>query len=202
VKSANVTYRGEAMTKKTRLITSSFACGLLENALDENVNIVNAELLAHERGIEIHESCSSETSDFSTIVRACVTTDQGELTASGTIFGKQFLRLVRLGDYALDAYLDGLMLIYRHHDVPGLIGFIGTIFGKHRVNIAHLALGRERAEPGGDSIAVLNLDNEPTPEAIAEVQKHPEVRSVELVKLPPATAPLPWLVGAATKRAD
>ncbi|MFN0051397.1 MAG: phosphoglycerate dehydrogenase [Planctomycetales bacterium] len=195
VKSAQLLYRGEAATKNTRLITSSFAAGLLETALAEHVNIVNAELLAKERGIAITESSTSEVGDFSTMVRATIMTDTGELTASGTIFGKQFLRLVRLGQFSLDAYLDGRLLIYRHRDVPGLIGFIGTIFGRHQVNIAHMALGREKNEPGGDAVAVLNLDNEPSAEALAELRTKPEVTSVELINLPAAGEPLPWLVG-------
>ena len=195
LKSASVTYRGEVAGKNTRLITSSFTAGLLESALDESINIVNAELLARERGIQVTESSTSEIGDFSTLIRASIETDAGELTASGTVFGKQFLRLVRLGQFSLDAYLDGLLLIYRHRDVPGLIGFIGTVFGKHKVNIAHMALGRERNEQGGNAVAVLNLDNEPSAAALAEVQQHPEVTSVELVKLPAAGAPLPWLVG-------
>ena len=91
----------------------------------------------------------------------------------------------------MEAYLDGLLLIYRHRDVPGLIGFIGTVFGKHQVNIANMALGRQKNEPGGDSVAVLNLDSEPSAEALAEVSKHPEVTGVELVKLPKAGAPRP-----------
>lgn len=193
VKSAHVLYRGEAAGKNTKLITSSFAAGLLETAMSEHVNIVNAELLARDRGIQITESASSEVGDFSTMIRATVETESGELTAAGTIFGKQFLRLVKLGPFSLDAYLDGLLLIYRHRDVPGLIGFIGTTFGKHKVNIAHMALGRH--ERGGDAVAIFNLDNEPSPEALKEVQNHPEVTGIELVKLPPAGAPLPWLVG-------
>jgi D-3-phosphoglycerate dehydrogenase len=195
LRSAHLMYRGEAATKNTRLITSSFAAGLLETALSEHVNIVNAELLAKERGIRITESSSSEVGDFSTMVRATIETDAGELTAAGTIFGKQFLRLVRLGPFGLDAYLDGMLLIYRHRDMPGLIGFIGTVFGRHQVNIAHMALGREKNEPGGDAVAVLNLDNEPSAAALDEVRQHPEVTGIEVVKLPPAGAPLPWLVG-------
>jgi D-3-phosphoglycerate dehydrogenase len=88
-----------------------------------------------------------------------------------------------------------MLLIYRHRDRPGQIGFIGTVFGRHNVNIAHMALGRERNEPGGDSVAVLNLDNEPPPEALAEVRQHADVMCVDVVKLPPAGASLPWLVG-------
>jgi D-3-phosphoglycerate dehydrogenase len=194
VKSAHIQYRGEAASKKTKLMTASFAAGLLESALGEQANIVNAELLARERGIEITESSSSEAGNFSTLITATVATNHGDFSAAGTTFGTEFLRLVRLGNFHLDAYLDGLMLIYRHHDVPGLIGFIGTILGKHRVNIAHMALGRERNEPGGNSVAVLNLDNPPTREALAELGQHSEVQSVELVQLPPAGAPLPWLV--------
>ena len=194
LRSARIHYRGEAAAKKTKLMTASFAAGLLEAALEDQANIVNAEMLARERGIEITESSSSEAGNFSTLITASITTENGELTASGTTFGHEFLRLVRLGNFHLDAYLDGLMLIYRHRDVPGLIGFIGTILGKHKVNIAHMALGRESNEPGGDSIAVLNLDNPPSAEALNELAKHPDVQGVELVRLPPAGAPLPWLV--------
>ncbi len=55
--------------------------------------------------------------------------------------------------------MDGIMLLFTHRDVPGLIGFIGTIFGKHNVNIAQMTVGRQL--PGGEAIAVLNLDNPP-----------------------------------------
>lgn len=194
LRAARIHYRGEAASKKTKLMTASFAAGLLETALEDQANIVNAELLARERGIEITESASTEGGNFSTLITAVIVTEQGDLTASGTTFGHEFLRLVRLGNFHLDAYLDGLLLIYRHRDVPGLIGFIGTILGKHHVNIAHMALGRERNEPGGDSIAVLNLDNVPSQAALDELAKHPDVQGVELVRLPPAGAPLPWLV--------
>ena len=196
LKAARVFYRGEAANKKTKLMTAAFAAGLLECALDETVNIVNAETVARDRGIQITESSSSESGDFATLIGATIQTDEGESTAAGTTFGNEFLRLVRLDDFQLEAYLDGLLLVYRHRDVPGLIGYIGTVCGQHKVNIAHMALGRERNEPGGNSVAVLNLDNEPTPETLAEIAKHPEVQSVELVRLPRAGAPLPWLGGA------
>ena len=194
MKSAHIQFRGEVAAKKTKLITSSFATGLLCSAFDENVNIVNATMIAADRGIEITESSTSESGDFSTILSATITTDTGELTASGTMFGHEFLRLVRLGNFQLDAYLDGLLVIYRHRDVPGLIGLIGTTFGKHNVNIAHMALGRTRNEPGGEAIGVLNIDTEPSAEALAEIRAHENVTSVEVVKLPLAGEPLPWAV--------
>lgn len=195
VKAARLEYRGDVACKKTDLITSAFAAGLLEGSLDESVNIVNAPMLAQDRGIEINESKSRDQGNFSTLMAATLITDDGELTAAGTLFGTEFLRLVRVDQFHLDAYLDGLLLIYRHRDMPGQIGFIGTVFGKHGVNIAHMALGRETDKPGGPSLAVLNLDNEPSAESLKEVASHHDVSGVQLVRLPAAGAPLPWLVG-------
>ncbi|MFM9960188.1 MAG: phosphoglycerate dehydrogenase [Planctomycetaceae bacterium] len=192
VSSARLLYRGDAATKKTRLITAAFTSGLMASADDSGVNIVNADMLARERGIEITESSSSERGDFSTLVSATVVTDAGELSAASTIFGNKYLRLVKLGDFHLDAYLDGHLLMYHHIDAPGLIGFMGTTFGKHNVNIAHLALGRKVA--GGQAVAVLNLDGAPTPESLAEILTHEKVTAVETVELPAAGAPLPWLI--------
>ncbi|HTN00241.1 MAG TPA: NAD(P)-dependent oxidoreductase, partial [Planctomycetaceae bacterium] len=194
VRSVKLMFRGEAANKKTKLIGSSFAAGLLMDAVD-GVNIVNAEMLAKERGIEITESLSTEVGDFSSLVSATVVTDQGEFTAAGTVFGKQFLRLVRFDKFHLDAYLDGLLLAYRHIDKPGVIGFIGSVCGKNNVNIAHMALGREKAEPGGDALAVLNLDNEPSADVLKEMAENGAVTSVQLIRLPKAGEPLPWLGG-------
>lgn len=192
VQGVKLDFHGEAAGKKTKLITSAFTAGLLSPALADGVNIVNAEILAKERGIDIKEEHSLESADFSTLVSATVLTDQGKITAAGTVFGKQFLRLVRLDGFRMDAHLDGTLLLYRHIDRPGVIGYIGTVCGKRQVNIAHMALGR--AHQGGESIAVLHLDNEPDAATLHEVAQNPAVTKVELVKLPPAGAPLPWMV--------
>jgi D-3-phosphoglycerate dehydrogenase len=190
---AELTFRGEATTRPMRLITSAFTAGLLAQVFEDSINIINAEMMAKDRGIGILPNTMSEVGAFSTMLAANVSSEKGPLIAAGTMFGHEYLRLVRLGEYYLDAYLDGLMLVYRHRDVPGLIGAIGTVFGRHQVNISHMALGRERNEPGGNAVAVLNLDNEPSAQALEEVRAHPEVTGVQLVRLPPHGAPLPWL---------
>ncbi|MFY9254104.1 MAG: phosphoglycerate dehydrogenase [Fuerstiella sp.] len=195
LKSAEIDFRGEAAEKKTRLLTSAFSVGLLEAALDANVNIINATSLAKSRGIQISETASGNSENFASMISIKLVTDQGEFEAAGTIFGRQFLRLVKLGPFCFEAFLDGLLLVYRHRDVPGLIGYIGTICGKNEVNIANMALGRQANHPGGDSVAVLNLDNELSAQALAEVLAHPEVTGVELVRLPTAGAGLPWMGG-------
>jgi D-3-phosphoglycerate dehydrogenase len=187
---AVLTYRGEVARRSTRLITAAFAAGLLESHLAQQVNIVNAELLARERGIEIMEQSNPKKSDFSTLIQAEVVTDKKTYTAAGTLFGNQFLRLVQLGPFHLDAFIDGIMVLFTHRDLPGLIGFIGTIFGKHQVNIAQMTVGRQQA--GGEAIAVLNLDNPPPEEALKEVCTHAQISSLCMVKLPPAGAMPAW----------
>jgi D-3-phosphoglycerate dehydrogenase len=191
VKSATLRYRGEVAGKNTRLITASFAAGWLEAALEGQVNLVNAEVLAKERGIAIVEETSTDTGDFGTMVQAEVYTERKSYIAAGTLFGREYLRLVRLGPYHLDAHLDGTLLVFTHNDRPGLIGFIGTTFGRHGVNIAQMNVGRK--QQGGEAIGVVNLDSVPPDAAIEEVKAHPDMLSVSLIKLPEAGAVPPWL---------
>jgi D-3-phosphoglycerate dehydrogenase len=190
IKRAELHYRGEVARRSTRLITAAFTAGLLEYRLAEQVNIVNAELLARERGIDIVEQISPKKGDFSTLVHAEVVTDKKTYIAAGTLFGNQFLRVVQIGPYRLDTYIDGILLVFTHRDVPGLIGYIGTIFGKHQVNIAQMTVGRQVA--GGEAIAVLNLDSDPPEEALKEVRSHSQISSLCVVKLPPAGEMPPW----------
>jgi D-3-phosphoglycerate dehydrogenase len=190
IRRAELKYQGEVARRSTKLVTAAFAAGLLESRLAENVNIVNAELLARERGIEIVEQTSPRKGDFSTLIRAEVTTDKKTYTAAATLFGNQYLRVVQLGPFHLDTFMDGIMLIFTHRDVPGLIGYIGTIFGRHGVNIAQMTVGRR--QPGGEAIAVLNLDSPPPEEALKEVRGHPQISSLSVVKLPPAGEMPAW----------
>ncbi len=190
IERAELQYRGDVARRGTRLITAAFTAGLLETGLTESVNIVNAELFARERGLEVVEQMSTRKGDFSTLIRADVVTDKKNYTAAATLFGHEFLRLVQLGPYHLDAIMDGVMLIFTHRDMPGLVGHIGTIFGKYRVNIAQMTVGRQQA--GGEAIAVLNLDALPPEEALQEVQNHPQISSLSVVKLPPAGEMPAW----------
>jgi D-3-phosphoglycerate dehydrogenase len=184
-------YRGEVAGKNTRLLTAAFAVGLLENALEADVNIVNAELLLRERGIEIVEQSRADMGAFSSIITAEVFTAGGMNRAAGTLLGHNMPRLVQLADHRLEAYLDGVLLIFTHRDVPGIIGRVGTIFGQHKINIAQMAVGR--AAPGGGATGVLNLDAEPTPAALAEVLSSPDIQTATVIRLPPAGKLPAWL---------
>jgi D-3-phosphoglycerate dehydrogenase len=192
IRRASLTFKGELASRKTKLLTVAFTAGLLEYRLSKGeVNLVNAEVFARERGIELVESSNPKKGDFASLFHTEVETEQGTAVAAGTLFGDQFVRLVQLGPHRIEGYLDGVLLVFTHHDVPGLIGFVGTIFGKHGVNIAQMTVGRQA--PGGEAVGILNLDSQPPEAALAEVKAHPRISSLTVVTLPPEGELPPWL---------
>jgi D-3-phosphoglycerate dehydrogenase len=199
-RSCSIAYRGEIAARNTKLVTAAFAAGLLEGAL-EDVNIVNAEVLLRDRGIELVEQSRTDPGAFSSVVAVDLVAGDRVHRAAGTLFGHSMPRLVQLQGHRLEAYLDGVLLVFTHQDVPGIIGRVGTAFGSLGVNIAQMTVGR--STPGGDAIGVLNLDQEPSAEAVAAVLACPGVRSARVVKLPPAGQLPFWLAAssAAGRRA-
>ena len=193
-RSCSIAYRGEIASRNTRLVTAAFAAGLLESAL-EDVNIVNSEVLLRDRGIELVEQSRTDPGAFSSVVAVDLVSGDRVHRAAGTLFGHSMPRLVQLEGHRLEAYLDGVLLVFTHQDVPGIIGRVGNAFGGMGVNIAQMTVGR--SAPGGDAIGVLNLDQEPSPEAVAAVLACPGVRSARVVKLPPA-GQLPFWLAAST----
>jgi D-3-phosphoglycerate dehydrogenase len=186
-------YRGDVATKNTKLLTSSFCAGLLEGALDEEVNIVNAEMLLRERGVRVSEELQAEPGAFSSSIAAEVQTDGTAFSVAGTLFGNNMPRLIRIGEFRLETYLDGNLMIFLHDDVPGIIGSVGTILGRHRVNIAQMSVGRAGKTAGGPAIGVLQTDEIPSSAAIDEVLQHKNIQSIRIIRLPAAGAVPPWL---------
>jgi D-3-phosphoglycerate dehydrogenase len=193
IQSCSLKYRGEVAMKKTKLITSSFAAGLLSQALEEQANIVNAEVLLRERGIELSEQTRADSGAFTSTVTAEVVGEKKKISVTGAVFGVDMPRLVQFDDYRLEAYLDGVMLLFTHKDVPGIIGAVGTIFGQHKVNIAQMAVGR--ASKGGQAIGILNLDAPPPQAALDEVKGHAAIDTAAVIKLPASGVKPAWMSG-------
>jgi D-3-phosphoglycerate dehydrogenase len=191
--SCHLTYRGDVAERDTKLLSSAFCAGLLERAMDQGVNIINAELLLRERGIELSESRSSEKGAFSSSITAEVSGAGRHVRAAGTVFGTNMPRLILIDDFRMEAYLDGILLLFVHKDVPGIIGRVGTIFGQHQVNIGQMSVGRASAQPGGHAIGVLNLDSFPPPQAIDQVTSIDPIERVQLIELPAAGQLPTWL---------
>jgi len=200
-RSCSIAFRGEIASRNTKLVTAAFAAGLLESAI-ENVNVVNAEVLLRERGIELVEQKRTDPGAFSSVVAVDLVAAERVHRAAGTLFGHSMPRLVQLEGHRLEAYLDGILLVFTHQDLPGIIGRVGTAFGELGVNIAQMTVGR--SAPGGDAIGVLNLDQEPDAAAVAAVTSLTGIRSAKIVRLPPAGQLPYWLAtaGAATRAGE
>ena len=197
-KAVSIAYRGEIASRNTRLITAAFAAGLLETAL-EDVNIINAEMLLRERGIELVEQSRTDPGAFSSVVAVDLVVGDHVHRAAGTLFGRSMPRLVQLEGHRLEAYLDGTLMIFMHEDVPGIIGNVGTAFGGTGVNIAQMTVGR--SAPGGDAIGVLSLDQEPTEESLTQVRACEGIHSAKVCKLPMA-GQLPYWLAAGSNSSD
>lgn len=193
LKKCRLLYRGEIADKETKVLTAVFATGLLEHALDEELNLVNAELTLKQRGVELVEESRSDMGAFRSSMTAEVFGDTGSRRAMGTVFGQNLPRLISIDDYKLEAYLDGCLLVFSHDDRPGIIGSVGTVFGQHSVNIAQMAVGR--ATPGGKAVGILNLDGEPPTAALEAVRALPAITSAVVVELPPAGKLPRWVQG-------
>jgi len=188
-------YEGEVAKRDCRLLSAAFAAGLLEHAMESEVNLVNAEILLRDRGIELVEQRSSDMGDFSSMITAEVASEERTAVAAGTLFGNNMPRLVRKGEFRLESYLEGILLLTTHRDTPGVIGKIGDVFGRHRINIAYLSVGRGEGKPGKEAVGVLALDDPPPAEALAEVLALEPIIRASVVKLPPADQLPAWMGG-------
>ena len=155
-------------------------------------------MLLRERGIELIEQSAPIWGPLARSSRPNWSPKR-QHKAAGTMFGQNMPRLVQLGEFRLDAFLDGVLLIFTHRDVPGIIGTVGTIFGAHKVNIAQMAVGRASHHPGGEAIGVLNLDTRPPAAALKEVASHPDITSLSIIELPAAGELPTWLIGSTAK---
>jgi D-3-phosphoglycerate dehydrogenase len=183
IEGCDLEFAGEISKKDTRVLVSAFCAGLLED-ITEDASIVNAEVLCRERGIHISRKESADHGAFASVINATVKGDGKEVQAGGTVFGKNMPRLVRLGEYRTEAFMDGTLLVFTHTDIPGIIGYVGSVLAEEKVNIAQMAVGRAGEAEGGPAIGVLNLDGAPTEAAVQRVTEHASVQEVRLIHLP------------------
>ena len=143
IEALGVRYYGALVESRgVDVLAASAAAGVLRPILSSGVSIVNARAVARARGIDIVESRSSRSRHFTSLVSIKLQTDAGERWVEGTVFEPNSPRLVSVRGVNVEAPLGGTMLIIANDDQPGVIGEVGTILGRHGVNIANFALGR------------------------------------------------------------
>ncbi len=143
-----IRYYGGLAEGGNELIAGSVLVGFLRHVLSGGVTLVNARRLAAERGIDVVETRSARTRRFTSLLSLKLHTSEGERWVEGTIFEQSGPRLVLLDGIPIEAPLAGALIVIRNQDTPGVIGEVGSVLGKHGVNIANFALGRDC--PGRD----------------------------------------------------
>ncbi len=176
LKNVTVEYAGHAATLNTSPLTAIVLEGLL-SPLMESVNMVNAPLVAKERGVAVIETKQESISDYQTLVRLTVETERRKRVVAGSLFGDSKPRVVQINDMAVEAELAPHMIYLNNEDKPGLIGAVGTVLGDADLNIATFHLGR--SEAGGDALALIEIDGEIEEEVLSKLQALPHVKQAK-----------------------
>ncbi len=177
----HVEYFGEVAKYDVSPITLSVLKGLLTPIMGENVNFVNAPVVAKERGIKINESKNTEGKNFSSSIVVSTNTEEGKQTIEGALFGKKDIRIVSINNFRVEAEPKGHIILLYNHDKPGVIGNIGRFLGEKNINIGNMQFGRESI--GGMAISILQIDNEINDTILSELQKLPNIVSATLIEL-------------------
>ena len=184
-------YYGELADEPHEMLVSATLVGLLGQVLSQAVTLVNARTAAEQRGLEIIESRSSRPRNFTSLVSLKLQTSAGELWAEGALFEPAQPRLVRLDGVEVEAPLEGTLLVIRNRDQPGVIGEVGSVLGRHGINIATFALGRGvggavgvvHVGARGPTGAETRAEPEVTRDVLVEIRGIAAVESVGLIRL-------------------
>lgn len=178
VSEVEITYSGEVAELDVRPITSAILAALLAQ-VSENVNQVNAAIVAENRGLKVKESLARTSTE--NLIEVTLRGDSGESQVTGALFGPNDARIVNLNSYRLEAVPEGHLLVISNEDVPGMIGHVGTFLGGQGVNIAQLYLSRNRK--GGVALSIYQLDHELDLTALQSLAADDNIRSVKQISL-------------------
>ncbi len=177
----SISYKGDLADIDTAPVTISVVKSLLTPVLREDVNFVNALIVAKDRGIKVVESKSRTAEDFANLLEVTVKTGVETTSLAGTIFGKKEPRIVRINAFRLEAVPEGHMLLIYNEDRPGVIGKIGTCLGEHGLNIARMQVGQD--PEAHRNVILLTTDESAREEALSALKEQDGVSNVIKVEL-------------------
>ncbi len=180
LKSVTIDYQGAVAELNIRPLTAIVLKGLLGQLMD-SVNMVNAPVIARQRGIDVTEATHERAREYQTLIRLTVETERATRSVSGTLFGGDKPRVVEVNGISLEAELGAHMLYVINKDRPGFIGNLGSTLGEAGINIATFGLGR--AEAGGDAVALVNTDGLVDDATLEKVRSLPNVVQAEALTI-------------------
>jgi D-3-phosphoglycerate dehydrogenase / 2-oxoglutarate reductase len=176
----SISYSGRVNEFETSTISRYILKGFLEEAGGEDVNPVNVTSFAQTLGLKTVETKDSAAGEFTDLVDLQAVGQGETVSVAGTFIGAS-PRIVRINGRHVEARTVGVLLLLENHDVPGIVGQIGTVLGAHAVNIANMSLSRDHR--GGEVLTVLNLDSVPDETIIASILTNPNILSAKVVRL-------------------
>lgn len=178
-----ITYWGKVVELDANAVTRAIQRGFLRRISGSEINDVNAPFLIQRLGIQVEVTKSNRESDYTEMIQVEAITPEGEVhQASGTLAGKTGQpRIVGINGREVEVVAEGKLLVLENIDQPGMVGEVGTLLGRDKVNIADMSLSR--LTPGGTAYMVVRVDTEPSPAARDEIKNHPAIRLAKFVQL-------------------
>ncbi len=185
-------YAGEVGELNTLLVRNAVLKGLLARVVSEPANLVNAATLAAERGLTLDESHVRRTQGFPDTLGVTLHGDSSQFSVEGTVLHGAALRILAVGEIDIEAPLEGTLIFLRNRDVPGVIGQVGTLLGRHGINVATFALGRREEKTasaslgfgtGAEAVALIRVDNPVAEPVLQELRALPGITLARLIEL-------------------
>ena len=180
IETLTISYTGKVSESETVPITRSVLKGLLFQCSEVAVNEVNAPKAAQNLGLKVMETKSADAGEFTDLITVEATKGDKRYEVAATLYGVH-PRIVRLNGHNLEASPEGILLVVENQDRPGMVGWIGTLLAKHKINIASMSLSR--GESGGKALSVLNLDSLPSEALVKEIEADSGILSVQVAQL-------------------
>jgi D-3-phosphoglycerate dehydrogenase len=165
VKEVLIEYAGDFDELELSPVTTAVLKGLMTPMIKDDVNFVNAQVLARERGIKVRESKISESAEYINLIAVRAISEEDENLVAGTIFGRKNPRVVNINNFRLELEPIDRFILIHNHDKPGAIGSIGTLLGDHGINISRMRVGQEE---GSDRTMIFLRTDTPIPEGVIE----------------------------------
>ncbi len=185
----SIRYSGHIAEWKTELVRNAAIKGVINQALEEKANLVNAASIASSRGLRIHEAHKPKSSSggAGSVLSILLKTSGEEHLVKGAVLHGSAPRLLSVDGIDIEAPLERNLIFMRNQDVPGVIGKVGTILGKHKINIADFSLGRRlvSAKPAAarEAIAVVHVDSQVPDPVLTALRKIPAVEQARAMRL-------------------
>ncbi len=181
VRRVTVACYGDIARRYAEVLSVAALRGLLARWSAEPVNLINAPTIAREMGLAVDEQRHSEPADFTNLIEVALETDAGTRSVRGTVLGEDDARLVGLDRFRFEAKPEGHLLFYQNVDRPGMLATVGGMLAEAHVNIASLALGRDR--PGETALTAISVDENVPAEVVRRVEAIDGVEDVRVVQV-------------------